>query len=102
MRSARLVLVLLLFAGCGGADPADAPPEEITGVIVDINSAGLDDVRSFELKAGDDHYEIFIDPERDYGFPLSHLNEHRMTGDPVRVDLEDRDGDLYALAIDDA
>jgi hypothetical protein len=45
---------------------------------------------------------IRIDPSRDYGFDLTHLNEHQSTGDPVRVRLRQRDEGLYALQIDDA
>jgi hypothetical protein len=45
---------------------------------------------------------ILIDPQIDYGFDLAHLREHMETGDPVRVDLELRAGDVYATQIDDA
>jgi hypothetical protein len=38
----------------------------------------------------------------DYGFDLGHLHEHRASGDPVRCLLEEREGKLYALRIDDA
>jgi hypothetical protein len=78
----------------------DAPPE-VTGVLLEIDSEGLGQVTSFVLKDGDARYEIFIASDVDYGFDLGHLNEHLTTGDPVRVSLEVRGDELYALAIDD-
>jgi hypothetical protein len=102
---ALLCCLLLLGVACGG-DDGDAPeaevPSEVTGVILDVESEGVGEVTSFELKDGDETYEIFIADDVDYGFNLGHLSEHLTTGDPVRVPLEERDGKLYALSIDDA
>lgn len=69
---------------------------------MDIEAEGIGDVRSFTVKSGAQTYEILIDPHVDYGFPLGHLNEHRISGDPVRVELVERDGRLYAQSIVDA
>lgn len=81
----------------------ESPPSEVTGVIVDIESqGGFGNVTSFVVKDGDSSYEIFIAEDVDYGFPLGHLNAHRTGAEPVRVVLEERDGQLYALAIEDA
>jgi hypothetical protein len=105
---ALLSCLAFLGAACGGDDepPAPAPaedaPAEVTGVLLDVDSNGVDDVQSFTLKDGDDTYEIFIADDVDYGFPLGHLSEHLTSGDPVKVPLEERDGKLYALSIDDA
>jgi len=101
-----VAVLLVLFAACGAtettAGSAPPTPRTITGVLVQIESTGLDDVESFTLKAGDEMFEVFIDPQRDYGFPLSHLNAHRTGGEPVAVDVEERDGRLIALTIADA
>lgn len=106
-----LLCCAALFAvACGGDDsepaggeaPAAEAPEEVTGVLLDVQSEGVGEVTSFTLKDGDDTYEIFIAEDVDYGFDLGHLNEHLTAGDPVRVPLEERDGKLYALSIDDA
>lgn len=105
------VACLALLAACGGDDPeetgggpvaAEDAPDEVTGVLLDIESEGIGEVTSFTLKEGDDTYEIFIAEDVDYGFDLGHLNEHLTAGDPVRVPLEVRDGKLYAMSIDDA
>ncbi|MDQ4126161.1 MAG: hypothetical protein M3134_11280 [Actinomycetota bacterium] len=117
MRKPIVVLVLacvaLLGAACGG-DEAEEPaaegehvaaadaPDEVTGVLLEVESEGVGEVTSFVLKDGDDTYEIFIADDVDYGFNLGHLNEHLTTGDPVHVPLEVRDDKLYARSIDDA
>jgi hypothetical protein len=113
----RLIVLLvaalaLLGAACGGDDgeapaegepvAAEDAPDEVTGVLLDVESEGVGEVTSFTLKEGDETYEVFIADDVDYGFALGHLNEHLTTGDPVRVALEVRDGRLFALSIDDA
>ena len=113
----KLIVVLLsclalLGTACGGDDAeepnaaehvaAEDAPDEVTGVLLDVESEGVGEVTSFTLKEGDDTYEIFIAEDVDYGFNLGHLSEHLTSGDPVRVPLEVRDGKLYALSIDDA
>ena len=101
------MIACLAFTGCGDDEKAGQPsgagtPDEVTGPIVDIDSEGLGHVRSFSVRSGEETYEILIDNRVDYGFPLGHLNEHRISGAPVRVELEERNGDLYAQAIIDA
>ncbi len=44
---------------------------------------------------------ILIDPDRDYGFDLGHLEEHRNKAEPVSVKVKDEDGADVALSIDD-
>ncbi|HEX2296816.1 MAG TPA: hypothetical protein VHN37_16105 [Actinomycetota bacterium] len=116
MRKRIVVLlscVALLGAACGGdgdgAEPeagatvaAEDAPDEVTGVLLDVESESVGEVTSFTLKDGDDVYEIFIAEDVDYGFNLGHLNEHLTTGDPVHVPLEVRGDKLYALSIEDA
>lgn len=104
MKSVRLAAVafLVLLGACGDSGPGSGAPEEVTGVIVDIESEGIGEVTSFELKDGDELYTIRIDPEVEYNFDLGHLHEHLQGSEPVRVDLESRDGFLFATTIEDA
>jgi hypothetical protein len=91
-----------VLAGCvAGGDEREAPPSELTGVVARVEGQG-EDVTAFTLEAGHERYEIRIDPLRDYGFRLSHLREHERDGQPVRCELEERAGELYAVTIEDA
>jgi hypothetical protein len=100
LRATLLLLVgLTLFSGCGGG--RDGAPDELTGLIVALDGeAG--EITSFTLEAGLEEYEIRIAPDVDYGFDLAHLREHQRDALPVRCELEEREGDLYALTIEDA
>jgi hypothetical protein len=95
----RLALTALLVVSCTAErKPA---PDQVTGVITEVRRA-QGRIAGFTVDSGAESYAIDIDPRRDYGFDLEHLEEHRRTGDPVRVDLQDRDGRLVALTILDA
>ena len=96
-----LILLSLSLAGCGGSDEPSGKPDRVEGVIVSIDSDAIDDVNSFVLKDGDDTYELFIADDVDYGFPLGHLQEHIQSSAPVACDVEERDGKLFALTIED-
>lgn len=92
--------VLLLGACGGGSSCVDAG--QCTGVVTDIDSAGIGEVNSFTLKSGDETVEVLVDPGKEYGFDLGHLHEHLASSEPVVVDLEERDGQHYATSIEDA
>ena len=106
LRLVVVALVALVAFGACGDDPPDqsrAPaPEEITGPVTKVDSESLGDVTSFEVRHEDEVFQVFIDPEINYGFNLSHINEHLASGDPVRVGLDEQDGKLYATVIADA
>jgi PBP1b-binding outer membrane lipoprotein LpoB len=104
----RLVLgalvALLVLGGCSDdpAEDAGPAPEEVTGPVTKVDSESLGEVTSFEVTQEGEVYVVLIDPEVNYGFALSHINEHLATGDPVRVGIDERDGQLYATEIADA
>ncbi|HJR46249.1 MAG TPA: hypothetical protein VJ927_11660 [Actinomycetota bacterium] len=94
-----LALVLALTA-CG--DDGAAPAQETLAGVIDSIEPPEGDIQSFTLvRPGEDPMTILVDPEIDYGFDLQHLHEHHASADPVRVTLDDRDGRLYATAIED-
>ena len=100
------LVVLAVLGACGEDSPeeeAQQPtPEEITGPVTKVDSESLGDVTSFEVTEQGEVFVVFIDPEVNYGFALSHINEHLASGDPVRVGLDEQDGKLYATEIVDA
>ena len=103
---AALLLAALLLASCGGSETpaglADGETKTVTGVLTDIDSAAIDDINGFTLKDGDEQYTVLVDDEVEYGFALGHLQEHLQDALPVTVEMESRDGELYALSIADA
>lgn len=98
----RVALVMALLFGLLLSACDDGPASTLEGVIVHIDSTAIDDINSFTLKDGDETFEIYIDDDIDYGFPLGHLQEHVQTSEPMRIETEERGGKLYALSITDA
>jgi hypothetical protein len=97
-------LTALAGAACGDdSDSSDVPAaDNYTGIVTEVESEGLNEVTSFGLKTEDDEtLTILIDESVNYGFPLGHLEEHRVTAGPVEVAVEERDGELYAQSIVD-
>ncbi len=110
MRILAVVVTAVLLAGCnGGSEAQDTEPQatevplsSVTGLITAIEPPE-GDIESFTVDSeAEGEVEVFIDRDLDYGFDLHHLHEHLETGDPVVVELETRDGVLYATSIEDA
>jgi hypothetical protein len=92
------------MAACGGdsdEEPAGDAPSEITGTVISVQTQGLTEVSSFVVSEDDRRYTIQIDEGTELAFPPAHLNEHRLSGDPVRVELEGSLDDLVAVSIED-
>ena len=101
----KLRVVLLGFAtilagGCSSA--SDRAPETLTGTITEIERGDSDEIVGLVLDAEDEEWTIQIVEDIDYGFDLEHLQEHMDQDLPVTVSLEERDGDLVALTVEDA
>lgn len=99
-----LCVVATIFAACGD-DPVPQQEDGATtleGVVIDVQSGGLNQVTSFTLRHDDEETDIYIIEDHDYGFPLGHLNEHLSSGGSVIVTGETRDGRVYADSIEDA
>lgn len=108
-RPRYLLLVALVaavsFGACsnaseGGNEPVD-PPSQAEGLITEIRPEEGDPETLVLETETDGSLEVTIADDIDYGFDLNHLHEH-MDGDlPVRVELEERDGQAVALSIED-
>lgn len=97
MRSA--VILLLLAAACASEPEV---PAEVTGLITAVERNDRGTITAFTVDAEGEAYDIRIDPGRDYGFDLEHLEEHRAQELPVRVTIEQRGDDAFAVEILDA
>jgi hypothetical protein len=104
------VLIAVSVAGTillGGttADPdssTNAP--SVAGVIVGVQSEGLDRVRGFHLRTAEGATTAFMigDLENGAAFPPGHLVEHQATAQPVRVWFVMEGGAKVAIRIEDA
>lgn len=78
----------ILLGGDGVADPGgSASAPSIVGVIVGVQSEGLDKVRGFTLRTADGaslHFTIGT-LENGAAFPPGHLVEHQATAERIRV-----------------
>jgi hypothetical protein len=102
----RLLLVAtclaLAIVSCGGdEDRTGDAPSVVTGTVVEVQSQSLTEVGSFVVGQDEKRYTIYIDQNTELDFPPAHLNEHRISGDPVRVEVEEIDDKLVATQIGD-
>jgi hypothetical protein len=95
-------LALVVVVACGSTAEPPSSPDQVTGLITSIGRGGDGSIESFTVDQGGRTYEIRIDPGRDYGFDLEHLEVHRVDRLPVRVRLTERQGTLLATEILDA
>lgn len=103
-----LVVVLggavILLSGVTPDRATSANAPSMVGVVVGVESEGLDRVRGFSLRAGDGATLAFTlgNLENGAAFPPGHLVEHQATGQPVRVWYVEEGGTRVAIRIDDA
>ena len=95
----------IVLSGTRVADP-DGPrdPTAVVGVIVHVESTGIDAVSAITLRTGDGATLDFTIGQLENGaeFPPGHLVEHQATAAPVRVWYR-MEGDVrVAVRIEDA
>lgn len=75
-------------AACACSRPGTTlPPSPVDGVVVAVDSAGLGQVRGFELRASDGGTYSFVlgTLENAAEFSPAHLAEHQVSSEPIRV-----------------
>jgi hypothetical protein len=86
-------------------DP-NAPPDAtaVVGVIVGVQSEGLDRVSEFTLRTTDQGSIVFTigDLENGVEFPPGHLVEHQATAQPIRVWYRMEGDTKVAIRLEDA
>ena len=88
----------------GSADASEIPASPIAGLIVKVDSAGLNQVRGFTLQTDSGQTLEFVLGTLDNGteFPPGHLVEHQTTADPVLVFFRQEGGKLVVYHLEDA
>jgi hypothetical protein len=97
--------VAIVLSGTGSPDP-DGPRDATSavGVIVRVESTGLDAVTGITLRTSDGtELEFTIGQlENRAEFPPGHLAEHQATAEPVRVWYRMEGGERVVVRIEDA
>jgi hypothetical protein len=85
---------LAALAACGPG--AAGPGSPVEGVVVDVETEGIADVRGFTLRTGDGRELVFTIGKLENATEVSptHLVEHLASSEPVRVFFRAEDGDL--------
>lgn len=91
-----LMSLAMVATSCGGGT------KTVHGVVIEIDGQ-LDDIEGFEIVTLDGRrLSLDVTPGSEFhDLPLSHLNEHRVSGAPVIVEYEERKGVLVVLDLRD-
>jgi hypothetical protein len=95
----------ILLSGNGlGRDGGSADAPSVIGVIVGVESEGLDRVRGFSLRTTDATIVVFAIGvlENAAAFPPGHLVEHQATAQPIRVWYRTVGDTKVAIRLEDA
>lgn len=86
----------IVTVSCGGSE------RTVHGVVIEIQGR-LDIIESFDIVTLDgERLTLEVTPDSDFhDLPLSHLNEHRVSGAPVVVEYADEGGVLTVVALRD-
>ena len=86
------------------ASGAPIPDSPVAGIVVDITSAGLNQVTGFTLRTNTGETIQFMIGTLENGdeFPPGHLKEHQAAASPVLVFFREANGQLVVYRIEDA
>jgi hypothetical protein len=89
------VALLLAFVACS------SPSEDaMHGIVVEV-TGDLNEVEAFTVLVDGERVQFLPAPDGDHAFPLSHLQDHLRSGEPILVGWELVDGDYRATSIED-
>jgi hypothetical protein len=95
----------LLLLGCA-APAASAPTRTAHGVLLEVQSPGIQQVDSFTLRT-DDGQELTFVPARNFNAGVAHvmtpghMRQHMALAEPVTVTYREDNGTLVALSATD-
>jgi hypothetical protein len=98
--------VLFLLVGCS-APSATAQTHTARGVLVDVESQGIQRIDRFTLRT-DDGQELTFIPASDFNVGTTHamtpghMRQHMSLAEPVQVTYREESGQLVALSAADA
>jgi len=95
-------VVVLGRTALGDQGPLNS--EQVVGIVVRVDSAGLTKVHGFALRTDSDTDMVFVLDKLENGaeFPPGHLVEHQASSSPIRVWYRTEGGVNYAIRLQDA
>ncbi len=86
------------------AAASEIPASPVAGLVVKVETAGLDQVKGFTLQADTGQELTFVIGKLDNGdeFPPGHLTEHQAAADPILVFFREENGQLVVYHLEDA
>jgi hypothetical protein len=98
-----IAALVIVTRGSTPENPTTIPASPVEGVVVRVDSGGLDAVRSFTLRTADGTQLKFDLSQLQNGaeFPPGHLGEHAATAAPIRVDFRVDGSTLLATHLAD-
>jgi len=95
-------VVVLGRTALGDQGPLNS--EQVVGIVVRVDSAGLTKVHGFALRTDADTDMVFVLDKLENGaeFPPGHLVEHQASSSPIRVWYRTEGGVNYAIRLQDA
>jgi len=98
------IAAAILLSGTTADPDSSTNAPSVVGVIVGVQSEGLDRVRGFDLRTAEGATTAFIigDLENGAAFPPGHLVEHQATAQSVRVWFVMEGEAKVAIRIEDA
>ena len=98
---------MLLLAACSTPPTASAQTHTVRGVLLDVESPGIQKVDSFTLRT-DDGQELQFSTAPDFNnqsvahvMTPGHMRQHMALADPVEVTYRDENGKHVALSATD-
>ena len=100
--SVLVVALCLLAPACADAtDERESSPSTITGVVIEVEDRGFDEVTGFVVRSRGAEYDIAVNEGTEFDFAPSHLRSHLVSGEPVMVWVEGGEDDLTAVSVTD-
>ena len=80
------------------------PDSPVAGIVLSVDSSGLNDVRGFTLRSNSGETLTFVIGQLENGdeFPPGHLAEHMAAASPILVFFREENGELVVFRIEDA
>ena len=99
-----ILIAALLVCACTPVSQSPEVASPVDGIVLSVDSSGLSDVRGFTLRTSSGSAFTFLvgTLENAAAFSPSHLAEHQVSSEPIRVWFRVEGGDRVVYRLEDA